>query len=84
MASRSRLPRERFAACFTADCQPVSVAERTSQQERLLHSQRCGRCTTHCRSAEIPFYAIDFQEEFGRIMDYFVEEYVSGARRTPV
>jgi tRNA-specific 2-thiouridylase len=30
---------------------------------------------------DIPFYALDFQEEFGRIMDYFVEEYVSG--RTP-
>jgi tRNA-specific 2-thiouridylase len=30
---------------------------------------------------EIPFYAIDFQEEFGRIIDYFVEEYA--AARTP-
>ncbi len=30
---------------------------------------------------DIPFYALDFQEEFGRIMDYFVDEYVSG--RTP-
>ena len=30
---------------------------------------------------EIPFYALDFQREFGRIMDYFVEEYAAG--RTP-
>jgi tRNA-specific 2-thiouridylase len=30
---------------------------------------------------DIPFYAIDFQEEFGRIIDYFVEEY--SAARTP-
>jgi len=29
----------------------------------------------------IPFYAINFEEEFGRIMDYFVAEYTSG--RTP-
>ncbi|MDZ4780509.1 MAG: tRNA 2-thiouridine(34) synthase MnmA [Planctomycetia bacterium] len=29
----------------------------------------------------IPFYAINFEEEFGRIMDYFVAEYASG--RTP-
>jgi tRNA-specific 2-thiouridylase len=29
----------------------------------------------------IPFYAIDFQSEFGRIMDYFVDEYTAG--RTP-
>jgi tRNA-uridine 2-sulfurtransferase len=30
---------------------------------------------------DIPFYALDFQEEFGRIMDYFADEYVAG--RTP-
>ena len=30
---------------------------------------------------DIPFYALDFREEFGRIMDYFVEEYTAG--RTP-
>lgn len=30
---------------------------------------------------DIPFYALDFQEEFGRIMDYFVAEYTAG--RTP-
>lgn len=30
---------------------------------------------------DIPFYALDFQDDFGRIQDYFVEEYVAG--RTP-
>src|SRR4051794_33454005 len=30
---------------------------------------------------DIPFYALDFEREFGRIMDYFADEYVSG--RTP-
>src|SRR5437870_2592095 len=30
---------------------------------------------------DIPFYALDFEEDFGRIMDYFVEEYARG--RTP-
>jgi len=30
---------------------------------------------------DIPFYALDFQEEFGRIIDYFVDEYT--AARTP-
>ena len=29
----------------------------------------------------IPFYAVDFQEGFGRIVDYFCDEYVAG--RTP-
>lgn len=30
---------------------------------------------------DLPFYAVDFAEEFGRIMDYFVDEYTAG--RTP-
>jgi tRNA-uridine 2-sulfurtransferase len=30
---------------------------------------------------DIPFYALDFEEDFGRIMDYFADEYVAG--RTP-
>jgi len=30
---------------------------------------------------DIPFYAIDFHDDFGRIQDYFVEEYTQG--RTP-
>src|SRR5262245_57871153 len=30
---------------------------------------------------DIPFYALDFEEDFGRIMDYFVDEY--GRGRTP-
>ncbi len=30
---------------------------------------------------DIPFYALDFREEFGRIIDYFVREYTAG--RTP-
>ncbi|MBM4068014.1 MAG: tRNA 2-thiouridine(34) synthase MnmA [Planctomycetes bacterium] len=32
-------------------------------------------------SLDIPFYALDFEEDFGRIMDYFVDEYLVG--RTP-
>lgn len=30
---------------------------------------------------DIPFYALDFSDAFGRIMDYFVDEYTAG--RTP-
>ena len=30
---------------------------------------------------DVPFYALDFSDDFGRIQDYFVEEYVAG--RTP-
>ena len=30
---------------------------------------------------DVPFYALDFEREFGRIKDYFADEYVAG--RTP-
>src|SRR6516162_5280474 len=30
---------------------------------------------------DIPFYALDFEEDFGRIIDYFADEYLVG--RTP-
>jgi tRNA-specific 2-thiouridylase len=30
---------------------------------------------------DIPFYALDFEQDFGRIIDYFVDEYAAG--RTP-
>jgi tRNA-specific 2-thiouridylase len=30
---------------------------------------------------DIPFYAVDFEQEFGQIMDYFTDEYLAG--RTP-
>src|SRR5215471_5999572 len=30
---------------------------------------------------DIPFYALDFADDFGRIMDYFADEYLAG--RTP-
>jgi tRNA-uridine 2-sulfurtransferase len=32
-------------------------------------------------SLDIPFYALDFEREFGRIIDYFADEYLRG--RTP-
>ena len=31
---------------------------------------------------DIPFYALDLQADFGRIIDYFVDEYSAGARQT--
>src|SRR5437660_7771002 len=30
---------------------------------------------------DVPFYALDFEHEFGRIIDYFADEYLHG--RTP-
>jgi tRNA-specific 2-thiouridylase len=55
--------------------------------QRLGHKQGC--CTASdaqdarrvADALDIPFYAIDFQEAFGQIIDYFVDEYL--AARTP-
>ena len=55
--------------------------------QRAAHKQGC--CTAAdaedarrvADRLNIPFYALDFQDEFGRIIDYFVAEYA--AARTP-
>jgi tRNA-uridine 2-sulfurtransferase len=64
---------------------PLSILDPRSS--RLDHKQGC--CTAADaedarRVADrlgIPFYALNLQEEFGQIMDYFVAEYTAG--RTP-
>ncbi|MBW3600299.1 MAG: tRNA 2-thiouridine(34) synthase MnmA [Planctomycetes bacterium] len=55
--------------------------------QRADHKQGC--CTASdaldarrvADRLDIPFYALNLQEEFGRIIDYFVDEYTAG--RTP-
>src|SRR5687767_5296567 len=32
---------------------------------------------------DIPFYALDFEREFGRIIDYFADEYLAGRTLNP-
>ncbi|MCH2127956.1 MAG: tRNA 2-thiouridine(34) synthase MnmA [Pirellulaceae bacterium] len=55
--------------------------------QRLDHKQGCCSATdAHdarrvADRLEIPFYALNLNQEFGRIMDYFVDEYSAG--RTP-
>jgi tRNA-specific 2-thiouridylase len=63
--------------------------QRSSQLAIVSSAHKQGCCTASDaadarRVADrlgISFYALDFQEEFGRIVDYFVAEYTSG--RTP-
>ncbi|HTU24619.1 MAG TPA: tRNA 2-thiouridine(34) synthase MnmA, partial [Pirellulales bacterium] len=55
--------------------------------ERPAHKQGCCSASDAedarrvADRLDIPFYALDFQDEFGRIIDYFVAEYA--AARTP-
>src|SRR5207244_8503264 len=32
---------------------------------------------------DIPFYALDFEQDFGRIINYFADEYLAGRTPTP-
>src|SRR5271154_545469 len=32
---------------------------------------------------DIPFYALDFERDFNRIIDYFADEYLAGRRTNP-
>jgi len=76
---------EQSPAACAADSPPGGTA--LPLAPRLDHKQGC--CTAADaedarRVADrlaIPFYAIDLNQEFGRIMDYFADEYLQG--RTP-
>lgn len=66
---------------------PESMCTTAAQQDTPVHKQGCcsaadaqdaRRAADHL---QIPFYALDLQADFGRIIDYFVDEYASG--RTP-
>lgn len=72
-------------SCFSAPCpRPLPP------NPRPLSPPRKQGCCTAADAADarrvadmlgIPFYALNFEKEFGRIVDYFVDEYVAG--RTP-
>ncbi len=78
---------ERSPAVSCADAMPTAVPELPVLGGRPGHKQGC------CSAADaedarrvadrlaIPFYALDMQQEFGRIIDYFVDDYLRG--RTP-
>ena len=65
----------------------AEVACEAGSGESRSHKQGC--CTAAdaadarrvAELLEIPFYALNFETEFGRIVDYFVDEYTAG--RTP-
>ncbi|MEX2168151.1 MAG: tRNA 2-thiouridine(34) synthase MnmA [Pirellulales bacterium] len=76
------------AACDSQASRVVpTVAHSLPIVNRLDHKQGC--CTAADAAdarrvadrLSIPFYALDLQREFGRIMDYFAAEYTAG--RTP-
>jgi tRNA-specific 2-thiouridylase len=78
---------EPLAAASCASEKPAANSLLPIIGARADHKQGC--CTASdaqdarrvADQLDIPFYAIDFQQDFGRIIDYFIEEYT--AARTP-
>ena len=60
---------------------PVDLCRHFSAETGLLHASDAADARRVAERLEIPFYAINFEEEFGRIIHYFISEYTSG--RTP-
>ena len=66
---------------------PLAIITAPTRPEANPHKQGCCSASDAADARrvaaklDIPFYALDFAAEFGRIMDYFVDEYTSG--RTP-
>ena len=51
------------------------------EQAGMLLGARCGDARRVAGMLDIPFYVLNFEEDFGRVIDYFVAEYNRG--RTP-
>ncbi len=63
-----------------------SVGEEVGASTRIRHRGCCSIDDAEdarrvAAKLGVPFYSLNFKEEFGRVMDYFVEEYNAG--RTP-
>jgi tRNA-uridine 2-sulfurtransferase len=66
---------------------PLPSAETTPAPQRASHKPGCCSASDAADARrvadllDLPFYALNFQDAFGRIKDYFADEYLSG--RTP-
>src|SRR6478752_3153233 len=64
----------------TAGLLPI-VTSQPSHKQGCCSSSDAADARRVADRLDIPFYALNFEDEFGRIMDYFVDEYTAG--RTP-
>lgn len=69
------------AACPTSGPNSLPVVERLDHKQGCCTAADAEDARRVADRLDIPFYAIDLNAEFGRIMDYFAEEYARG--RTP-
>lgn len=79
--------RDPLLPAVCTDAVPVGVDNLPVLVDRPDHKQGCCSASDAedarrvADRLEIPFYALDMQQEFGRIIDYFMDDYLRG--RTP-
>jgi len=86
-AKACRVPAASAAGSESPGLPVLSLSGSRSDSTRADHKQGC--CTASdaadarrvAAKFDIPFYSLDLQSDFRRIVDYFVEDYVAG--RTP-
>jgi tRNA-specific 2-thiouridylase len=61
--------------------QPEESCDTNDRKKGCCSALDAGDARRVADRLDMPFYALDFEDEFGRIMDYFVDEYSRG--RTP-
>jgi tRNA-specific 2-thiouridylase len=70
------------AACTTQTAFSLPVVEpRRGPKQGCCSASDAQDARRVADQLDVPFYALNFEEEFGQIIDYFVDEYTSG--RTP-
>ena len=67
--------------CSAEGAGSLPVAARTDHKQGCCTASDAQDARRVADRLDIPFYAIDFQDEFRQIIDYFIDEYV--AARTP-
>src|SRR6266496_2178800 len=60
---------------------PLRKAEKGDKKKGCCSAVDAGDARRIADRLDIPFYALDFADDFGKIMDYFTDEYLAG--RTP-
>lgn len=68
-------------ACATSSASLLPIVTAASHKQGCCSASDAADARRVADRLDIPFHALNFQDAFGRIKDYFVDEYLSG--RTP-
>jgi len=68
-------------ACSTEPSSLLPIVEARSHKQGCCSASDAADARRVADSLDIPFHALNFQDAFGRIKDYFADEYLAG--RTP-